>query len=182
VICPDPKSDTVHLMLDRKDMQSGPITLPHRCRRRALNNASGYSEEKLSGRDTKFNQINGLHRRSANERLAIGEPPQSHHKTSIRRKVTMLFPVLLKQRCAESPSSPGDDRGPVAHSYFAACSGCGPDQSAVPRRRRLNPTIPRPSSIRPYVPGSGTSVAKTPPAASICVRYGEMPVHQEMSP
>ncbi len=33
----------------------------------------------------------------------------------------MLLPVLLKQRCAESPSSPGDHRGSVAHSYFAAC-------------------------------------------------------------
>lgn len=84
MICPDPKSDTVHLMLDRKDMQSGPITLPHRCRRRALNYASGYSEEKLSGRDTKFNQINGLHRRSANERLAdrraAAKSPQDFHQ------------------------------------------------------------------------------------------------------
>lgn len=52
--------------------------------------------------------------------LPIGELPQSHHKTSIRRKVTMLLPILLKQRCAESPSSPGDHRGSVAHSYFAA--------------------------------------------------------------
>ena len=62
--------------------------------------------------------------------LPIGELPQSHHKTSIRRKVTMLLPVLLKQRCAESPSSPGDHRGPVAHSYFAAW---------IARRRWLTP-------------------------------------------
>ena len=70
MICPDSNCDTVHLMLDRKDMQTGPITLPHCCRHRALNNASGYSEEKLGGCDNKFNQINRLHRRSANERVA----------------------------------------------------------------------------------------------------------------
>lgn len=62
MICPDSNSDTEHLMLDRKDMQTGPITLPHCCRYRALNYASGYTEEKLGGCDKKLTKINMLHR------------------------------------------------------------------------------------------------------------------------